>query len=912
MLFILTACTPGGELEPLESPEIVATPRDQAIQLNWDEVEGAVFYNTYFSKNRADLFKNSPQEKTELAEITIPNLDNEVTYYFAITSVGNSGESQITNIVETVPRPPPSKPENIIPEAGNESISISWDANAHAKSYNVYLARSPGITKDNITSLSGWMIIENVSNPFVQTGLVNGVPHYAVVTAVNDSGESALSDEIQTTPTISLKLSVGESHVCSIMVDKSLWCWGNNTNGQMGDGSYSNKSSPTAVSVTNQWSDISVGLNHSCAIDIRKNLWCWGDVVDGPDFITVAEPSMIDPEILWQTVYTGWDSTCAISNNKNKNFSCWGGSLKLPNSKSFDEFNVIPHAQSVTERYFDSSSSHSCLIDDKKKLWCWGTNKFGQLGRGFAVDDSSINFDAEMISGEWINISVNRGASSDDNGHSCGIKQDKSLWCWGANQVGQLGLGDAQDIWLPQNVASDTRWKEVALGKNHSCGIQTDNSLWCWGSNGFGQLGIPSVDIISTPMRVNSDRNWRQVSASSRNTCAAKFDGSVWCTGFNQSGQLGLGFKSFQSDPEKILSDVRQISVSDNYLCATDNQNKLYCWGNNELFELGIEPRLPRQYPVPITEYRQFQKVVTSCALTLENSIVCWDSKEETEGLLLVRNVIDEPEQWLNISIHTNNLCAIKINNSLWCLEDFDYFYQDYDVRKNLSTPTSLKQIDTSQSWISLSTSSSYGCAINNQKELFCWGDNNNDGTASLDGVLGNPEVSYTDIPVPVATDNRWKMVATGFWHVCAIDEENKLWCWGNNHGMQLGQSNERNILSPLLMDKNENWLTVSVSSNVITCAIKVDHTLWCWGTRLPITGQPNSNSFVTSATAVQITTDDDWLEVGVGSGYICAIKINRDLYCWGENDHGQIGNGKAWHSAWQQVDFSNANILLN
>ena len=136
--------------------------------------------------------------------------------------------------------------------------------------------------------------------------------------------------------------------------------------------------------------------------------------------------------------------------------------------------------------------------------------------------------------------------------HTCAIKTDGSLWCWGDNSNGQLGTGNTTAVRVPTQIIVPTaRWSAVTTGHAHTCGLQSDGTLWCWGDNSDGQLGTAQETLM--PAQVNvSVSTWKNVSAGDGHTCAVANDGTLWCWGRNKNGQVGIGSITSQETP-KVL-----------------------------------------------------------------------------------------------------------------------------------------------------------------------------------------------------------------------------------------------------------------------------------------------------------------------------------------------------------------------
>ena len=203
----------------------------------------------------------------------------------------------------------------------------------------------------------------------------------------------------------------------------------------------------------------------------------------------------------------------------------------------------------------ESGSSHTCAVKQDGSLWCWGDNSYGQLGDGTTAPK---NTPVQIISS-----GVNSVSLGDE--HTCAVKTDSSLWCWGRNSSGQLGDGtngtDDCDSSIQGNdcnkspVPITTGVNSVSLGGYHTCAVKTDSSIWCWGYNYYGQLGDGTYSNSNTPVQIMSS-GVSAVSLGGYHTCAVKQDGSLWCWGRNEYGQLGDGANMDRLDPVRVISGI--------------------------------------------------------------------------------------------------------------------------------------------------------------------------------------------------------------------------------------------------------------------------------------------------------------------------------------------------------------------
>jgi alpha-tubulin suppressor-like RCC1 family protein len=188
------------------------------------------------------------------------------------------------------------------------------------------------------------------------------------------------------------------------------------------------------------------------------------------------------------------------------------------------------------------------------------------------------------------------GAVAAGQGQACGIQASGSLWCWGRNSDGELGLGPGAPIQVrtPTRVGSDETWVSLDLGQDATCAVKNDGTLWCWGADTFGKLGAP-VDPDASPPRfvvptqMGSDADWAQVSVDVFHACAVKLGGTLWCWGRNAEGQLGVGDITDRATPTQVGSAAHwsSVSVGRFHTCAEEIDHSVWCTGENVAGQLG-------------------------------------------------------------------------------------------------------------------------------------------------------------------------------------------------------------------------------------------------------------------------------------------------------------------------------------
>jgi alpha-tubulin suppressor-like RCC1 family protein len=377
------------------------------------------------------------------------------------------------------------------------------------------------------------------------------------------------------------QVSAGDQHSCGVRTGGTLWCWGDNGNGDLGNGSMYMSSLPVRVtdsaanqSATKTWSSVSAGSDYTCGIRTDGTLWCWGNGAFGVLGINklgvFRHPQQVGSATDWTSVTTGYADTCGIRSGGS--LYCWGangsGELGIGDASERD----TPQSVTGTWSSVAVGKTHTCGIQSDDSLFCWGDDNSGELGQGSTsgspvtsptlVDDSSVNTSAAQT---WSSV-------SSGNAYTCGIRTDNSLWCWGDNTNAQLGISSVSTpqtspVQISDGYSTSQSWLSVTAGidetsgESHTCGVRDDSTLWCWGYNLHGQLGDGSFAASDAPVQVSDgyvSQSWNvtsadQPSAGSAHTCGIRDDATLWCWGNASGGQLGNGSDMTRKRPSSVV-----------------------------------------------------------------------------------------------------------------------------------------------------------------------------------------------------------------------------------------------------------------------------------------------------------------------------------------------------------------------
>ncbi|MBI4703636.1 MAG: hypothetical protein HY744_21200, partial [Deltaproteobacteria bacterium] len=673
-------------------------------------------------------------------------------------------------------------------------------------------------------------------------------------------------------------LVTGFYHTCMVDAGGDLWCWGHNEEGQLGHGGYVSTSKPYVKGPTlKDVVSVAAGGYHTCAIKRGGSVWCWGleiwgEIGDGlPASEHVTKPTMV------------------IGPGK-------------------------PVDGQISARAISLGSHFSCALLRNGKVACWGAGDLGQTGLGWLVDKDAPTMQQSPENHDIIDISMGLA-------HGCAVRADGTAWCWGDDKYEQLGDGPSPPSSKKKNpvqVVDISHAIAISAGYDHGCVLERPGTMKCWGGNSLGDVGDGTTETRPSPVQVlGLPAPATSINAAYLNTCARLADGTLACWGYNFWGALGQGNFDDRHEPVLVpgLAGVAQPSAGGvgEHHCVSLASTEVKCWGFGMYGEIGdgtTEVKNPNPSKVVATGASTGLDMgggaAHSCAMLQHGCVKCWGdgSSGQLGNGTTDDSLTPKPVSGLDDAVSlaaTGSLhnCALRADGTVWCwgsnqygqLGDGTTSPSSVPVKVNVPEPPTVFE----RLFVAVAIGHHHSCGVTAKLgQVYCWGLNGNgqlgDGT-KIDR-LQPVQVIESAGPAPLEGA---VMVQAGASHTCALLSTGRAKCWGDNSYGQLGDGS---VNPSLVADKDVAFaggggaLTLA-AGGFHNCAIRTDGRMQCWG--LNTYGQlgtgSTSNSLVPKdvLAAGLLAVPLHPASLALGRLHTCVGWLPGGLYCWGRNQYGQV-----------------------
>lgn len=851
---------------PPSAPEgvEVSNPSATSFTLGWHAASDNVGVMAY------DIFKDGVQVGvTSGLSYTVSYLTPGKVYTIIVRARDSSGNvSAASQVVYGVPLPDviaPVAPTGLTAiNTSTAGFTLKWSDssdNVAVDFYDVFI--------DDVK------VSSTVASTYTVTGLLAGRSYRTAIKARDAASNISLASEtllVNTGPLIiGNQIAEGWGYRLVLKPDGTVWAWGANTLGQLGDGTTIQRKTPIKVNGLSQVVGITAGSGSSYALKSDGTVWAWGANSWNQLGIGMAgdqsSPVQVSGLVDVINIFAYEETMTALM--RNGDYYIWGAYLNALPTKSASKNKLI----SVCK-----GDSHYIALDSDGNVWAWGRSNQGALGLGAVMTNTSTPMQVPGLSGV---VSISAGGY-----HSVALKNDGSVWTWGGNFGGQLGYSvSGYYQYTPRQVSGINGVVCVTAGDYSTVVVTGGGKVWTWGLNSGGMLN-PSVDLdsISAPMEfaglsgvvsattgydkttaimadgtirtwggsgsngkapanmpVQPNRLTEVISVGVGQSCggALKGDGTVWFWGKNYDNVLGNEFSYLVRNPVQPLglNRISAISIGSQFSLAVGDGGSVWSWGGNGYGQLGDGSKTERKVPVQVA------------------------------GLSGVKSV--SAGYYHSLALKADGLVWSWGYNSTGQLGDGTTILRTSPV--NIPGLSGIKAV---------AVGAQHSMAVKDDGTVWTWGQNYN-------GQLGDGTTTPISTPIKLLGLSGISTVSAGGQHSVALKDDGTVWTWGSNTWGQLGDSTTIDRTTPTRVMGLTGVVAIS-SCPKNTVALKNDGTVWAWGSNEY--GKLGDGTVTDSWVPIQVRGLSGVRSVSAGLGNIVVSLADGTIRVLGESGNSVLG----------------------
>ena len=643
-------------------------------------------------------------------------------------------------------------------------------------------------------------------------------------------------------------IAAGWNHNLALKEDETVWVWGYSGLGQVGDGTNMTRTSPVQVNGLTNVISIGAGDAHSLAVKSDGTVWAWGSNYQGQlgDNTTIHKNTPVQVGGLTGVSYVSGGDAHSLAVKLNGTVWAWGDNWAGQLGDGTTTQRKVPIQVSGLTGITQVSGGvyFSMALKSNGTVWAWGASWNGQLGNGTTSYNSSDYTPTQISTLSGI-VDIFAGTDEDD-ASALAVDGNGALWAWGGNYFGQLGDGSYTGRTTPAQVTGLTN---VAMAVNcygYSVALLTTGEIWGWGSytpwNSPSPTMLDIAEIVFEAPAPESQQS--KIAAGYYHSLLAKADGTVWAWGGNNNGQLGDGTTTGSSTPVPVttLSSVVAVSAGSEYSLALEDDGTVWAWGRNYYGQLGDGTTTNSSIPIAVSN---------------------------------LSDVVAIAAGWYH------NL-ALKDDGTVWAWGNNSSGQLGNGTTTNSLTPTSVSVLTDI---VAVSAGYSHCLALKSDGTVWFWGT----------GYSGNGTSATSLNPVQVSGLDCMVSVMAGEYYSMAVRADGTVWAWGVNWSGQLGDGTYTDRLTPVRLLYTNSIKSIVYGSDLdeaFSMALKEDGSMYAWGSNWA--GQLGDGTTTYRSTPAQISSITGVMEIAAGGGHSLAIKSDGTVWTWGWNGNGQLGDGTA------------------
>jgi alpha-tubulin suppressor-like RCC1 family protein len=463
--------------------------------------------------------------------------------------------------------------------------------------------------------------------------------------------------------------------------------------------------------------------------------------------------------------------------------------------------------------------------------------------------------------------------------HTLALRSDGTVFAWGSDEYGKLGVGRALFSSVPIPVPGLSSVVTIGSGSNHTLAVKQDGTVWAWGSNGQGQLGDSTLTDRTSPTQVRGMTNVMAVAGGAYHSIALRQDGTVWGWGQNVCGELGVSPTDENWYLAKVqtlgLTGITSIAVGSMFNIALRNDGTVWAWGCNDFGQLGDGTTAERYLPVQVSGLSDIVAVGASsgsgAALRRDGSIWEWGYGGAIGNRLTPKQTSGVTGA-MSLGAGGAVVAAIRSDGTMW------QWYVGQSPAARLEGVSGL---------IKVAVGGAHTLLLKSDRTVLSF------GTLNYSGQLGDGTTFPRDTPVPVVGLSKVVALVAGENHSVALSETGEVYSWGSDSKGQLGQSAAMNLAIPTQVRGLEDVIYLS-AGRFHNLAVKQDGTVWSWGWNF--NGQLGDGTNTDRSSPVAVGPIVNIRKVSSGGGHSLALKKDGTVWAWGGNNYGAIGNGSQFN----------------